>query len=124
MGIYSDYRLHKYDDKSITNEEHSWIENKSGYNFDDYGNALERVNAKWYNHEQDMLAMSLQFPDSMWVLFIVVEHEEYYKAYFYRGKVQSSEGRMIYDAPDLSAFGYQDITQFGITKSLHIPEDN
>lgn len=80
-----------------------WAKDFDGlyYAIDEVGEPVESV--KWYEHEEDMLNLSIQFPN---VIFILKgEGEEagdiWYK-YFKDGKLQQAPGKITFDEYDES----------------------
>ena len=94
MGYYTDY------DISENSEEiQEAIEEKSSYG----GWYDGRLNAKWYQCEEDCKGVSLRFPDQ--VIIVKGEGEEQgdiWKSYFKNGKIQTCEGVITYPEFDES----------------------
>ena len=65
------------------------------YAIDSLGKTLD--SAKWYEHESDMKAFSLQFPNHLFVLDGVGEDGERMRKYFKNGKVQDAKPILAYE---------------------------
>ena len=58
---------------------------------------------KWYDHDEDMLELSERFPNHTFTLEgIGEEFPDFWRNYYYRGKMKESLGRIFYDPVDLS----------------------
>lgn len=68
------------------------------YNGNDYWDG----EGKWYEHQEDMINLSKQFPE---VLFILSgegeDREDNWREYYRNGKVAISWGRIVYDDVDI-----------------------
>lgn len=63
-----------------------------GYN---YGDAW--VNTKWYEHDEDMLALSCRFPDFFFTLNGAGEEQgDLWNTYYYNGKMQECRAEIIW----------------------------
>ena len=92
MGYYTNFDLEF--DSSKENEVKTWLkENEDKFDYDIVdiieGNS---DSLKWYDHKEDMLIISNQFPD---VLFILSgegeENKDIWKEYYKGGKAQVAE---------------------------------
>ena len=55
-------------------------------------------NAKWYDHEEDMKAISARFPTAVFVLDgFGEEHGDIWRKYFCNGKMQYSKGEIHFE---------------------------
>jgi hypothetical protein len=62
-----------------------------------------RDEAKWYNHEKDMVRLSLKFPDVVFELRGEgEENDDMWYKYFKNGKMQSCYAKITYDEYDES----------------------
>lgn len=52
--------------------------------------------AHWYDHENDMLELSSEYPDVLFTLYGAGESGEHWVCYFKNGKVQSEIGEVTY----------------------------
>lgn len=90
MGYYTDYEVSSTLDFS---EYKDILEELSDYEFDD-----GFVNAKWYDHEDHMKALSLRYKD---VLFTLrgngEESDDIWCKYFKNGKMQRSQAKIVFD---------------------------
>ena len=102
MGYSTDYQLTIIEPKRPTTAE--IIEalreqcNEAGYAIDSKGQTLDSV--KWYEHESDMKAFSLQFPNHIFVLDGIGEDGERMRKYFCNGKMQDAKPIMTYEEFD------------------------
>lgn len=89
MGYYTKYTLDY--DTSVVKESAADI---SGYHV----HLLEDEGCKWYQHEEDMKAFSLRYPNERFELSGVGEEDgDYWKKYFKNGKMQLTRGVITYD---------------------------
>lgn len=90
MGYYTRYELSVQEDTFTGND---WEEIVSGYT--DYGPFGQEC--KWYDHEQDMIRVSKDYPE---VLFILrgegEEAGDLWISYFKNGKYQRHEAIITY----------------------------
>ncbi|QIN94075.1 hypothetical protein PP459_gp158 [Streptomyces phage Wakanda] len=112
MGYYSDYELeirgkgpifqrlkdtaHDIDAAGVYNRSLEELIN----------NGLSEV--KWYSHEEDIAAISKNWPNVMFVLSALGEDGEQWRVYAMNGKSQNVKGRTVFDDPDMSKFDYLD----------------
>ena len=101
MGYYTTYNL-----KASGREQEIWnaIEDgelTSGYQWENYGTGWSMPECKWYDHNDDMLAISRKWPD---VLFKLTgegeESGDLWCAYYLAGKSQKIQGVITYADPD------------------------
>lgn len=76
------------------------LTNTTGYTWDDN---LELHDAKWYNHHNDMIYVSTQYP---YVEFTLKgegeESGDLWKTYYLNGKYQEAKAKITYDEYDRS----------------------
>ena len=72
-----------------------------GYAIDQDGCCIDNVN--WFDHEEDMTALSLKFPDIVFMLYGDGEdRDDKWVKYFKNGKIQACYGQIVYDEYDES----------------------
>lgn len=60
---------------------------------------------KWYNHEQDMIALSKEFPDVYFVLSGVGEEpDDQWIEYYNNGETERIDARIVFDPPKNKIF--------------------
>jgi hypothetical protein len=58
---------------------------------------------KWYSHDEDMIAISKQYPSCVFTLQgIGEEYPDMWRKYYFQGKVQTTGVRLAYDTFDKS----------------------
>lgn len=105
MGYYTRYKL--IEPKRPTLEELKMLVQIQPDYFPDIRFAEELWNGdmdemKWYDYEQDMLQLSREFPDVLYVLHAEGEDGERWRTYFKGGKSQTVEAKIIFDEFDES----------------------
>ena len=99
MGYYTDFKVSSKD--ILPKEYQQQLEEISSYNFHDDGNELLLLEAKWYDHDTHMAALSLLYPN---VLFSVEgegeESGDLWKAYYKNGKSQTCEAIITFEPYD------------------------
>jgi hypothetical protein len=105
MGYRTNYTLSvKNDDNPKVADFDKWLETKpqfeSGYNVTDFFEG-EAEACKWYGHTEDMIKMSLQFPDLIFQLKGEGEEpEDIWIKYYKNGKVQICHAKITFDEYD------------------------
>ena len=107
MGYYTYYKLSvKNTNDASYNAFDLWIETKPktthGYSWKSFlnGNADQ---CKWYEHEEDMIALSLQYPNLIFLLEGSGEESgDMWKKYFKNGQMQIVNAKIIFDEFDES----------------------
>lgn len=100
MGYYTWYRIEITPDSE---EVRAFIDAAANlsYALDEDGDSC-----KWYNHEDDMLRLSREFPDILFELHGEGEEAgDLWRKYFKNGKVQRCPAIITYDAFDESKLG-------------------
>ena len=111
MGYYTNYNLSvrprkngmyfTKDTISALNLAVSQLEVFDDGSFEDSG---WRAYAKWYDYEDDMIALSAKFPD---ILFELngdgEESEDFWIEYFCGGRHQYCPGKIVYEEPDMDS---------------------
>jgi hypothetical protein len=98
MGYMTDFKLNVFegDADSIAQD----LTTISTYEWDD---SLELYDAKWYNHHEDMIALSKLYPNALFCLAGSGEESgDLWKAYYKNGKSQYCEVIMTYEPYDES----------------------
>lgn len=55
---------------------------------------------KWYDHDDDMIEVSKQFPDITFILYGEGEDsDDIWKAYYKNGEMEAIQARVIFDEP-------------------------
>lgn len=105
MGYYTSYKL------SVKNETHpqyegfvKWVEpfpkTSTGYSWYDFWMG-SGDNCKWYEYNTDMVALSQQFPELVFLLEGEGEESgDMWKRYYKNGKVQVANAVVTYDEYD------------------------
>lgn len=74
------------------------------YAFDDDGEAEE--DCKWYDHEEEVAAVSADFPDERITLCGAGEEAgDVWKKYFVAGKIQRAQATLVFDDFDPKKLG-------------------
>ena len=115
MGYYTHFELSTKDNKYKVSEIATYMKKEFlesdkyypfEYDFDNYVNDdnvydLEGVwtdEAKWYDHDEEMLELSKQFPETVFCLYGTGEEsEDMWYTYYKNGKSQYCPVRFIYD---------------------------
>lgn len=99
MGYYTKYEL-EYDDEDGFEDEITDALDKLGYSDLAAGHSMEM---KWYDHERDMIELSQEFPDTVFILTGCGEEEgDLWKKRFVDGKVDEVRAEIVYpDFPPL-----------------------
>lgn len=64
-------------------------------------NPFDGDSQKWYEHEEDMIKVSKEYPDIVWILDGIGEEGlDLWRKYFYNGKIQRANTRVVYDEFD------------------------
>ena len=58
--------------------------------------------AKWYDHEKDMIEISKENPHVLYMLGGIGEEHEHWQKYFSNGKMQVCKGEVVYQPFDPS----------------------
>lgn len=105
MGYSITYNLKVHTgEKSIKDIYSEWEEGKfdfEGFDYaiDDNGEMCDSV--KWYDHEKDMKQLSLQYPNSVFLLTGEgEENDDIWQKYFKNGKIQSCYAKITFDEFD------------------------
>lgn len=89
MGYYTNYQVHATEDQIAR------LSEISEYSFSRDG-ALD--NAKWYDWKKDMYVLSVEFPDTLFLVEGVGEEQgDYWKAYFKNKQMQFCPARITYE---------------------------
>lgn len=89
MGYYTDYKVH------ATEEQILRLAEISEYSFGNYG---ELWGAKWYNWKKDMCALSVEFPNDLFLVEGFGEEQgDCWKAYFKNKQMQFCPARITYE---------------------------
>lgn len=93
MGYYTRYRL-EYDEKLLPdNEVDNLIDIIDELPIHDYSDSC-----KWYEHEEEMVSISEQFPTILFILSGEGEESgDIWRKYFKNGKVQVAEAKITFD---------------------------
>jgi len=126
MGYYTYFQLDvKYKEKSadgkvgygtepsalLVNDLTAEIEKMNVFEDGNYDDGWYVCEAKWYDHDKDMLLLSHRFPEFLFVLYGEGEnHDDMWYAYYQNGKVQDAPAEIHFDdfdenqlvAPDYS----------------------
>ena len=96
MGYYTDYTF----DDNVSDEAIEFIENWDfGYGEGFLLDPCESV--KWYEHDSDMKFLSSKFPNELFILYGVGEENlDLWVKYYKNGKVQVSQGEVVYEEFD------------------------
>jgi len=101
MGYYTEYTL---EIENNIEEIESWCNenDRDGYNiYDAYIGDMD--SCKWYEHEEDMRKLSLEFPTTLFTLSGKgEENEDTWIKYFKNGKMQVCKAKITYDSFDES----------------------
>ena len=111
MVYYTNYKLSLYNDDKVSGvvkkeisdyldkEENEDIVFAVGNFIDEQGDGED---CKWYEHDKDMIKMSLVFPD---VIFLLEgegeESGDIWKKYYKNGKIQICKAKMTFDDFDV-----------------------
>lgn len=102
MGYNTDYQLTIIEPKQPTTTEIVKALREqckdAEYAIDSKGQTIE--SSKWYEHESDMKAFSLQFPNHTFVLDGIGEDGERMRKYFRNGKMQDAKPILTYEEFD------------------------
>lgn len=55
---------------------------------------------KWYEHEEDMLEISVKFPEMTFQLYCFGEDDSHWKEYYQNGISEECVGRLVFDKPE------------------------
>ena len=95
MGYQTNFELSV--DADIHEAVEAAILEVSGYRFE-CGTLYE---AKWYDHDEDMRAVSRRFPDRLITMYGQGEdHDDLWYAYFKNGKMQHCQAKITFDPYD------------------------
>ena len=95
MGYYT-----SYDFSSNSEDVISEIEKRSGYG-DSYGGTYDCV--KWYEHHEQLLEISREFPDNIILLEGIGEESgDIWKKYYKNGKHQEAVAKIVFEPFDES----------------------
>jgi hypothetical protein len=105
MGYYTDYKLTATDfaDKDEEEKFESDLKTKCGYtgwDFSSTGTDFEMVlhEVKWYDHNDDMIALSKQYPHVLFELEGVgEEHGDMWRARYKNGESERVTARIVFD---------------------------
>jgi hypothetical protein len=100
MGYYTQYKLRILDPK--INSYPPDLIRKFLAESDEASMALEEDGStneecKWYDHEEDMIGLSKQYPNLVFELYGKGEDGEQWKKYFKDGKIQIAHGKITFD---------------------------
>lgn len=108
MGYYTEYRLEVADlkghgvdelDTAIT-EMNSTFE-FDGFVSDEHTSLWENTRDTWYDHEEDMAALSARFPKVLFTLHGAGENvDDRWKKYFMGGLIQRAPAQIAFDEFD------------------------
>ena len=111
MGYYTNYTLKA---KPITQELYSELVTSLeemellGYTFDEeeYDEDEEiavfdaREPVKWYKHDEDMIKISIQFPDTTFLLEGEGEdNTDFWRSYYHNGEMELCQGEIHFEPP-------------------------
>ena len=88
----------------------------SEYDFDSYSNDDDKDTTtfvpydtiKWYDHDEDMTRLSMEFPDMLFMLDGKGEDDERWRTYYKNGKSQSVPVTIVYGKPDMKYLNSKD----------------
>ena len=99
MGYYTDYTITT--DKAIPEDFDEKFEQITDYSIYD----MELLNVKWYDHKDDMLKISKEYPD---ILFTVdgdgEDQGDVWREYYKNGRMQRVEPKVIWPEFDEDKF--------------------
>lgn len=55
---------------------------------------------RWYNFDEELKSFSQYYPTVLFTLDIEDQYGDRYRNYYFNGKVQNSEGRLVFDEFD------------------------
>lgn len=115
MGYYTNFDLQYDSAQSDPVELQRLISDiRAGKTFTDYEislNSDEWDTMKWYGHDEDMKALSLEYPNVMFVLTGAGEESgDFWRSFYKNGVWQTVTGEVTYPDPDYSKFPIQDLT--------------
>lgn len=102
MGYYSEFDIH-IDAKDKSDELLDRLIEISDYSFEEASSvdsssytysACDTI--KWYDHEEDMTQLSIEFPKVLFTLDGLGEDNEQWRTYFKNGNVQDVEVKTVY----------------------------
>jgi len=116
MGYYTRYDLDVVSDQSDPVELERFLKDRnSGKTFGSYDLPLDLSDSesmKWYDWQEDMVALSKEYPNVL--LTLSGEGEEsgdIWKAYFMNGEAQHVAAKIVFSDPDFSKFKKIDLTE-------------
>lgn len=96
MGYQTDFEL-TFDAPGLEEVIYAKLKDISGYIFND----SYIYSAKWYDHDKDMLTLSLAYPD---ILFTLEgkgeESDDIWISYYQNGKTQYHQAKIVYPEYD------------------------
>ena len=131
MGYYTSYSIEVYDkktdkemrrdllaDREIDKELGEALINVKNSYFEDYkkhggpdtlSDIITCETLKWYEHDSDMLELSMQYPDYIFVLNGIGEDNfmddpDMWKSYYVNGKMQTTYAQIYYEPIDERIF--------------------
>lgn len=102
MGYYTDYKLTVNDDNTRIRE---FLEQEADFDTDYLIEAIDeyRESRKWYEHDEDMKKLSIEFPDKLFKLEGEGEESgDVWIAYYKNGMKQYCPGVITFDEFDES----------------------
>ncbi|MHC2451245.1 hypothetical protein ACUXP3_001846 [Bacillus altitudinis] len=99
MGYYTNFEVEIDKDGDLVREYVNNISPKKDCLVDAFNGRGDDM--KWYEHDEDVLEVSRQFPDVLiTVKGVGEEYPDFWKTYFKGGKKQHCQGRVVYDEFD------------------------
>lgn len=116
MGYYIKFKLYAVDVETrspITMLEEEIIskrlwevtEGSDRYTPETFEDAVGQDSMKWYNHEKDMIALSKEYPNILFILEGIGEtFPDAWRKWFYNGKFEATYAEVVYPRPENPLF--------------------
>lgn len=116
MGYYTQYELHAVDvetcspitmleEENIAKRLWELIDGSDRYTPKSLAAAVSEDSMKWYDHEENMITLSKEYPNILFVLEgIGEEFPDAWRKWFHNGEFEASYAEVVYPRPENPLF--------------------